>query len=146
MKTTVVKGVLTSYELVLAILFRWRARSCVRHIVWLWRSHVSGHRSDHQLKPHWFIKNLLIHQNLVESTVCCRDHVEMHVYFVKNLLIHQNFFDSSKTRWFIKTSLMTFSLKDIVPTFCIARSSTYKKIFLKCENGLRRYMRRYTWE
>ncbi len=48
MKTTVVKGVLTSYELVLAILFRWRARSCVRHIVWLWRSHVSGHRSDHQ--------------------------------------------------------------------------------------------------
>ncbi len=49
MKTTVVKGVLTSYELVLAILFRWRAWSCVRHIVWLWRSHVSGHRSDHHL-------------------------------------------------------------------------------------------------
>jgi len=43
MKTTVVEGVLTSYELVLAtsyelvlaILFRWRARSCVRDIVWL---------------------------------------------------------------------------------------------------------------
>ena len=29
MKTTVVKGVLTSYELVLTILFRWCARSCV---------------------------------------------------------------------------------------------------------------------
>jgi hypothetical protein len=28
MKTTVVKGVLTSYELMLAILFRWRVRSC----------------------------------------------------------------------------------------------------------------------
>ncbi len=47
MKTTVVKGVLISYELVLAILFRWHARSCVRDIVWLWRSHVSGHRPDH---------------------------------------------------------------------------------------------------
>jgi hypothetical protein len=35
MKTTVVEGVLTSYELVLAILFRWRAQSCVRDIVWL---------------------------------------------------------------------------------------------------------------
>jgi hypothetical protein len=47
MKTTVVKGVLTSYELVLAILFRWRAQSCVRNIVWLWRSHVSGLGLDH---------------------------------------------------------------------------------------------------
>jgi len=34
MKTTVVEGVLTSYELVLSILFRWRARSCIRDIVW----------------------------------------------------------------------------------------------------------------
>jgi hypothetical protein len=35
MKTTVVKGMLTSYELVLAILFRWRAQSGVHNIVWL---------------------------------------------------------------------------------------------------------------
>ena len=47
MKTTVVKGVLTSYELMLAILFRWRVRSCGHDIVWLWRSHGSGHGSDH---------------------------------------------------------------------------------------------------
>jgi len=48
MKTTVVEGVLTSYELMLAILFRWRVWSCGHKIVWLWRSHGSGHRSDHQ--------------------------------------------------------------------------------------------------
>ena len=35
MKTTVVNGVLTSYELMLAILFRWRVRSCGHDIVWL---------------------------------------------------------------------------------------------------------------
>jgi len=35
MKTTVVEGVLTSYELVLAILVRWRSLSCVCDIVWL---------------------------------------------------------------------------------------------------------------
>jgi hypothetical protein len=34
-KTTVVKGVLTSYELMLAILFRWHVRSCGHDIVWL---------------------------------------------------------------------------------------------------------------
>ncbi len=48
MKTTVVKGVITSYELMLTILFRWRVWSCSHNIVWLWRSHGSGHRSDHQ--------------------------------------------------------------------------------------------------
>jgi hypothetical protein len=37
MKTTVVKGVLTltSYELMLAILFKWRVPSCGHDIVWL---------------------------------------------------------------------------------------------------------------
>ncbi len=47
MKTTVVKGVLISYELMLALLFRWRVWSCSHDIVWLWRSHGSGHGSDH---------------------------------------------------------------------------------------------------
>ncbi len=47
MKTTVDKGVLTSYELMLAILFRWRVWSCGHNIVCLWRSHGSGHGSDH---------------------------------------------------------------------------------------------------
>ncbi len=45
---------LTSYELALAILFRWRAWSCVRDIVWLWRSHVSGHGSDHHTLATWY--------------------------------------------------------------------------------------------
>ena len=57
MKTTVVEGVLTSYELVLAILFRWRARSCVRDIVRLWRSHVSGHGPDHHTLATWYCAN-----------------------------------------------------------------------------------------
>ena len=35
MKTTVFKVVLTSYELMLAILFKWRVQSCVHNIVWL---------------------------------------------------------------------------------------------------------------
>ncbi len=47
MKTTVVKGVLTSYEIMLPILFRWRVRLCGHNIVWLWRSHGSGQGSDH---------------------------------------------------------------------------------------------------
>ena len=47
MKTTVVNGVLTSYELMLAILFRWCVQSCGQDILWLWRSHGSGHGSDH---------------------------------------------------------------------------------------------------
>ncbi len=47
MKTTVAKGVLIFYELMLAILFRWCVWSCGHDIVWLWRSHGSGHGSDH---------------------------------------------------------------------------------------------------
>ncbi len=35
MKTTVVNGVLTSYELILTILFKWRVPSCGHDIVWL---------------------------------------------------------------------------------------------------------------
>ena len=54
MKTTVVEGVLTSYELMLAILFWWRVRSCGHDIVWLWRSHGSGHGSDHHTLATWY--------------------------------------------------------------------------------------------
>ncbi len=35
MKTTVVKGVLSFYELMLAILFRWHVPLCGHDIVWL---------------------------------------------------------------------------------------------------------------
>ena len=48
---------LTSYELVLAILFRWRAQSCICNIVWLWRSHVSGHGPDHHTLATWYCAN-----------------------------------------------------------------------------------------
>ncbi len=57
MKTTVVEGVLTSYELVLAILFRWCAPLCIRNIVWLWRSHMSGHWPDHHTLATWYCSN-----------------------------------------------------------------------------------------
>ena len=49
MKTTVVKGVLTSCELMLAILFRWRVQLCGHDIVWLWHSHGSSHGDHHTL-------------------------------------------------------------------------------------------------
>ena len=54
MKATVVKGVLTSYELMLAILFRWRVRLCGHDIMWLWRSHGSGHGSDRHTLATWY--------------------------------------------------------------------------------------------
>ena len=54
MKTTVVNGVLTSYELMLAILFRWRVWSCSHDIVCLWCSHGSGHGLDHHTLATWY--------------------------------------------------------------------------------------------
>ena len=42
----------------LTFLFRWRARSCVRDIVWLWRSHVSGHGPDHHTLATWYCANV----------------------------------------------------------------------------------------
>ena len=37
----------------LAILFRWRVQSCGYDIVWLWRSHGSGHGLDHHTLATW---------------------------------------------------------------------------------------------
>jgi hypothetical protein len=64
--------VLISYELVLAILFRWCARSCVRDIVWLWRSHVSTGRIITPL-PH-DIAQMLTAPHLNNNLSICRRH------------------------------------------------------------------------
>ena len=75
MKTTVVKGVLSSFELMLAILFKWRVGLCGLDIVWLLRSHGSGHtRRIITPLPH-NIAQLLTSPHLnYNHSICCWHH------------------------------------------------------------------------
>ena len=59
----------------------------------------------------------MIHGKLRDSRGPCRDHVGILICFVKNYVIHVKLRDSRKTTWFIKNSLITFSLKEIAPIF-----------------------------
>jgi hypothetical protein len=47
----------------------------------------------------------------------CRDYIGILIFCVKNYVIHVKIRDSRKTTWFIKKSLITFSLKEIAPKF-----------------------------
>ncbi len=57
------------------------------------------------------------HVKLRESRGPCRDYVGISILFVKNYDSRKTLRDSCKTTWFIKNSLITFSLKEIVPIF-----------------------------
>ncbi len=59
----------------------------------------------------------MIHVKLRDWRDPCRDYVGILIFFVKNYVIHVKLRDSRKTAWFIKNSLMTFSLKEIAPIF-----------------------------
>ena len=59
----------------------------------------------------------MIHVKLRDSRGPCRDYVGILIFFVKNYVIHVKLRDSRKTTWFIKNSLITFSLNEIAPIF-----------------------------
>jgi hypothetical protein len=68
-------------------------------------------------KTTWFMENYMIHGKLRDSRGPCRGHVGIIIFCVKNYVIHKKLHDSWKTTWFTKKLLMTFLLKEIVPTF-----------------------------
>jgi hypothetical protein len=71
---------------------------------------IHGKQLDSQ-KTTRFTENYVIHG------APGRDYVGIIIFCVKNYVIHKKLRVSRKTMSFTKNSLMTFSLKEIVPTF-----------------------------